>query len=45
MVETGVVFGRFQVFHLKQMEYVLAAKSCILGLPIQILYLLRQHHH
>lgn len=26
MVETGVVFGRFQVFHLKQMEYVLAAK-------------------
>ena len=26
MVETGVVFGRFQIFHLKQMEYVLAAK-------------------
>lgn len=26
MVETGVIFGRFQVFHLKQMEYVLAAK-------------------
>ena len=26
MVETGVVFGRFQIFHLKQMEYLLAAK-------------------
>ena len=26
MVETGVVFGRFQIFHLKHMEYVLAAK-------------------
>lgn len=26
MVDKGAVFGRFQVFHLKQMEYVLAAK-------------------
>ncbi|MDD2980656.1 MAG: nicotinate-nucleotide adenylyltransferase [Hespellia sp.] len=26
MVETGVIHGRFQVFHLKHMEYVLAAK-------------------
>lgn len=26
MVETGVIFGRFQIFHLKQMEYALAAK-------------------
>lgn len=26
MVETGVVFGRFQVFNLKHMEYILAAK-------------------
>ena len=26
MVETGVVFGRFQVFTLKHMEYILAAK-------------------
>lgn len=26
MVETGVVFGRFQIFNLKHMEYILAAK-------------------
>lgn len=26
MIETGVVNGRFQVFHLKHMEYLLAAK-------------------
>lgn len=26
MVELGVVRGRFQVFHLKHLEYVLAAK-------------------
>lgn len=26
MVETGVVHGRFQVMHLKHMEYILAAK-------------------
>lgn len=26
MVEKGVAFGRFQVFHLKHMEYILAAK-------------------
>ena len=26
MVETGVVFGRFQIFTLKHMEYILAAK-------------------
>ena len=26
MVATGVVNGRFQVFHLKHMEYLLAAK-------------------
>lgn len=26
MVETGVIHGRFQVFHLKHMEYLLAAK-------------------
>lgn len=26
MVKTGVVHGRFQIFHLKHMEYVLAAK-------------------
>lgn len=26
MVETGVINGRFQIFHLKHMEYVLAAK-------------------
>lgn len=26
MVETGVMHGRFQIFHLKHMEYLLAAK-------------------
>lgn len=26
MVETGVIHGRFQIFHLKHMEYLLAAK-------------------
>ena len=26
MIETGVVNGRFQVLHLKHMEYILAAK-------------------
>lgn len=26
MVERGVAFGRFQIFHLKHMEYILAAK-------------------
>ncbi|MBO5461500.1 MAG: nicotinate-nucleotide adenylyltransferase [Ruminococcus sp.] len=26
MIEKGVVFGRFQIFHLKHMEYLLAAK-------------------
>ena len=26
MVENGVIHGRFQIFHLKHMEYVLAAK-------------------
>ncbi|MEG1716134.1 MAG: hypothetical protein RR275_04930 [Lachnospiraceae bacterium] len=26
MVELGVVYGRFQIFHLKHLEYVLAAK-------------------
>ena len=26
MVEKGVIFGRFQIFHLKHMEYLLAAK-------------------
>lgn len=26
MIEKGVVFGRFQIFHLKHMEYILAAK-------------------
>lgn len=26
MIETGVVYGRFQVLHLKHMEYILAAK-------------------
>ena len=26
MVETGVAFGRFQIFTLKHMEYILAAK-------------------
>ena len=26
MVETGVIHGRFQVLHLKHMEYLLAAK-------------------
>lgn len=26
MIETGIVHGRFQVFHLKHMEYILAAK-------------------
>ena len=27
MVETGVVYGRFQVLHLKHVEYILAAKT------------------
>ena len=26
MIETGVIHGRFQVLHLKHMEYILAAK-------------------
>lgn len=26
MIETGVIHGRFQIFHLKHMEYLLAAK-------------------
>lgn len=26
MIDTGVVYGRFQVLHLKHMEYILAAK-------------------
>lgn len=26
MVETGVVYGRFQIMHLKHLEYILAAK-------------------
>ena len=26
MIETGVINGRFQVLHLKHMEYILAAK-------------------
>ena len=26
MTETGVIHGRFQILHLKHMEYILAAK-------------------
>lgn len=38
MVETGVIYGRFQVLHLKHMEYLLAAKMCCKTLYIGITY-------
>ena len=44
MVENGVIFGRYQIFHLKHMEGVLAAKmrckNYTSELHIPILYLL-----
>lgn len=36
MIETGVIFGRYQIFHLKHMEGVLAAKMCCNKLYIGI---------
>lgn len=38
MVETGVVHGRFQILHLKHMEYILAAKMRCKTLYIGITY-------
>lgn len=38
MVDTGVVYGRFQVLHLKHMEYILAAKMRCRKLYIGIVF-------